>query len=345
MKAGIIGASGYSGELLVRLLARHPHVQLARVTSRQLAGQSVGEVIPALRGQLPGLTFSNSDPAEVAASEEEIYFLALPHGVSAAYAKALTNAGKLVIDLSADFRLGSAELYKEYYGEEHPAPELLHAAPYVLPELERLCGRDAWKKSPLIACPGCYPTSVLLPLAPLLRAGIVQKDGIVVNSCSGVSGAGKKATAYYSYCERSESASAYAAPKHRHLSEIEEQLSIYAGSNVILQFTPHLSPMRYGIETTIVAKAAATLDALHEAWALAYPKNGTPFVQVLPTGTFPETRYVVGTNRADISAVHDPRTGNFVITSTIDNLWKGASGQAVQIMNLLCGFEETAGLL
>jgi len=345
MKAGIVGASGYSGELLVRLLARHPNVKLTRVTSRNLVGQSVNEVIPALRGQLPGLCFSNSDPAEVAQSEEEIYFLALPHGVSAEYAKALTAAGKRVIDLSADFRLGSSSLYKEYYGEEHPAAELLNAAPYVQPELERFCGQDEWKNASLIACPGCYPTSILLPLSPLLRAGIVHQEGIVINSSSGVSGAGKKATATYSYCERSESASAYGAPKHRHLSEIEEQLSGYAGAQIIVQFTPHLSPMRYGIETSIVAKAAATLEALYEVWNIAYPKATTPFVQVLPTGTFPETRYVVGTNRADISAVHDQRTGNFVITSTIDNLWKGASGQAVQIMNLLCGFEETAGLL
>lgn len=345
MKVGIIGASGYSGETLVRLLARHPGVQLTRVTSRQAAGQPVSSVIPALRGQLDDLLFSNSDPNEVAASEEELYFLALPHGVSAEYARALVNAGKRVIDLSADFRLESTELYKEYYGVEHPAPDLMKAAPYVQPELERAFGSDVWKKAPLIACPGCYPTSILVPLAPLLKIGVAAKDGIVVNSNSGVSGAGKKATATYSYCERSESASAYGAPRHRHLSEIEEQLGRYAGNSVVLQFTPHLAPMRYGIETTIVAKAAGTLDALYEVWNTAYPAEKTPFVRILPTGTFPETRYVVGSNRADISAVHDPRTGNFVITSTIDNLWKGASGQAVQIMNLLLGLDETAGLL
>jgi N-acetyl-gamma-glutamyl-phosphate reductase len=345
MKVGIIGASGYSGELLVKLLARHPHAKLTRVTSRQLGGKAVNEVIPALRGQLGDLKFSNSDPAEVAASDEELYFLALPHGVAAEYAKPLVAAGKRVIDLSADFRLNSAETYKEYYGTEHPAPELLAAAPYVQPELERMCNREGWKSAKLIACPGCYPTSILLPLAPLLKGGVVNADGIVVNSNSGVSGAGKKATAEYSYCEKSENACAYGAPRHRHLSEIEEQLSIYAGVKIVLQFTPHLSPMRYGIETTIVAKSQAPLEVLYAAWNTAYPKATTPFVSILPTSTFPETRYVVGTNRADISAVFDKRTGNFVITSCIDNLWKGASGQAVQIMNLLYGYDETAGLL
>jgi N-acetyl-gamma-glutamyl-phosphate reductase len=173
----------------------------------------------------------------------------------------------------------------------------------------------------------------------------VHQDGIVINSASGVSGAGKKASADYSYCELNESMKAYGAPKHRHLSEIEEQLSIYAGVKVILQFTPHLAPMRFGIASTIVAKAGGSLDALYAAWNSAYPKSATPFVSVLPSGTMPETRYVVGTNRADISAVYDKRTGNFIICSCIDNLWKGASGQAIQIMNILYGYEETAGLL
>jgi len=345
MKVGIIGASGYSGELLVKLLARHPFAQLTRVTSRQLGGKAVSEVMPFLRGPLGDLAFSNSDPGEVAASEEEVYFLALPHGVAAEYAKPLVAAGKRVIDLSADFRLSSATLYKDYYGADHPAPELLASSPYVQPELARYVGNEAWKKAKLIACPGCYPTSILLPLAPLLKEGVVQRHGIVVNSNSGVSGAGKKATAEYSYCERSESASAYGAPRHRHLSEIEEQLSLYAEREIVLQVPPHLAPMRFGIETTIVAKAAKGLDALYEVWNAAYPKAATPFVSILPSGTFPETRYVVGTNRADISAVYDKRTNNFVITSCIDNLWKGASGQAVQILNLLYGYDETAGLL
>lgn len=344
MKTGIIGASGYGGELLVRLLARHPQVELAQVTSRN-PGRLVADVIPVLRGACPELRFTLSDPAAVAASDVDLWFLALPHGVAAEYAKPLVAAGKRVIDLSADFRLNSPAIYKDYYKHEHPAPELLAGAPYVLPELERLAGRNDWRQASLIACPGCYPTSVLVPLAPLLRAGIVESAGIVVNSYSGVSGAGKKADEFYSYCERTESLLPYGAPRHRHLSEIEEQLGLHAGREVVLQFTPHLAPVRQGILTTIVARAAGNLDDLYSTWNAAYPAASTPFVQVLPSGTFPETRHVVGTNRADISAVHDPRTGNFVITSAIDNLWKGASGQAIQIMNLVNGWDETTGLL
>jgi len=222
---------------------------------------------------------------------------------------------------------------------------LLAQAPYVLPELERLAGRDAWKQARLIACPGCYPTSILVPLVPLLRAGVIDADGIVVNSYSGVSGAGKKAEEFYSFCERAESMLAYGAPRHRHLSEIEEQLGEHAGRPVGLPFPPPQAPVRPGMSPPIVAMARGSLADLYSAWNTAYPAATTPFVQVLPSGTFPETRFVVNTNRADISAVHDSRTGNFVIASTIDNLWKGASGQAIQIMNLLNGWGETEGLL
>lgn len=343
MKVGVVGASGYSGELLVRLLARHLRVELAEVTSRQSVGQPVGEVIPSLRGVLPGLSFTASDPEILKGSDVDLYFLALPHGVAVEYADALLKGGKRVIDLSADFRLSDRNTYKEYYGKEHAAPELLNAAPYVLPELARLEQPEQWKSAPLIACPGCYPTSVLLPLAPLLRSKVVSADGIVVNSYSGVSGAGKKANEFYAYCERSESSLAYGAPKHRHLSEIEEQLSFHAGRNIILQFTPHLAPMRYGIVTTIVAKAERSIDELYQVWTQVY--GNSPFVHPLPEGKFPETRTVVGSNRAEFSAVYDDRTGNFVISSVIDNLWKGASGQAVQIMNVLCGFDEKEGLI
>ena len=344
MKTGVVGASGYGGELLVRLLARHPRVELAQVTSRS-PGKRVAEAIPALRGLCPELKFTLSDPQLLASSDVDLWFLALPHGVAADFARPLIEAGVRVIDLSADFRLNSPALYKEYYKHEHPAPELLAGAPYVLPELERLAGRDGWKQARLIACPGCYPTSILLPLVPLLRSGVVEAQGIVVNAYSGVSGAGKKADEFYSFCERAETMVAYGAPRHRHLSEIEEQLGTHAGTEVVLQFTPHLAPTRQGIATTIVAKARKGLAELYAAWEAAYPAGSTPFVQVLPSGTFPETRHVLGTNRADISAVHDPRTGNFVITSAIDNLWKGASGQAIQIMNLLNGYGETEGLL
>lgn len=340
MKAVVVGASGYSGEELVRLLSRHPDVTLAAVTSRSLAGKPVAETMPALRHLVAELVFSESDPKTLAARDDlDICFLALPHGVATEYAEPLFHAGKTVIDLSADFRLGSPTVYKEYYGHPHPAPELLKEAAYVIPEL----GDRQWLKKSLIACPGCYPTSILLPLVPLLRADVVESVGIVVNSYSGVSGAGRKVSEDFIYCERNGSMKGYGIPRHRHLSEIEEQLARSAFKDCVIQFNPHLAPVSRGISTTIVAKARTSLEELYATWDTAYAKK--PFVNILPSGTFPDTLNVVGTNRADLSAVYDTRTGNFVITSVIDNLLKGASGQAVQIMNLKYGFDETAGLL
>jgi N-acetyl-gamma-glutamyl-phosphate reductase len=231
-------------------------------------------------------------------------------------------------------------VYDKYYGAHH-APGLLPKARFVLPELTN----PKWKNEiQLAAAPGCYPTSVLVPLAPLLKAGLVTKDHIVANSFSGVSGAGKKVDEMYLYVERTESAKAYGLTKHRHLSEIEEQLSAAVGSKIVIQFNPHLAPMRRGIATTITVPATqgATIEALYAAWREAYA--GRSFVSILPSGETPDTAYVTGTNRVDISAVHDARTGNFVITSALDNLVKGASGQAVQIMNLWLGFPENSGL-
>ena len=341
MKVGIVGASGYSGEVLVKLLLRHPRVTLAAVTSRSQAGKTLAAVIPSVRGADHGLTFSNSDPSALAASDIELFFLALPHGAAASYAKALVAAGKRVIDLSADFRIADLATYQKYYGEHH-APELLSGARFVLPELTA----PAWKtEAKLVAAPGCYPTSVLVPLVPLLRAKVIAREHIVVNSYSGVSGAGKKVDEMYLYVERAESTKAYGLVKHRHLAEIEEQIALHTGAKTILQFNPHLAPMRRGIATTITAPASSgvTIDQLYAAWRETYANR--PFVQLLPTGETPDTAHVVGTNRVDMSAIHDPRTENFVITSAEDNLVKGASGQAVQIMNLWCGFEETDGLL
>ncbi|HKK17179.1 MAG TPA: N-acetyl-gamma-glutamyl-phosphate reductase, partial [Opitutales bacterium] len=315
-------------------------VTLAAVTSRSLAGQKVADVMPALRHKVGELAFTASDPSELAASNDiEVFFLALPHGVASEFADPLYKAGKTVIDLSADFRLGSTQVYEQYYGQPHPAPHLLEAAHYVIPEL----ADGKWKSSSLIACPGCYPTSIQIALAPLLKAGLVSPKGIVINSCSAVSGAGRKVAEDFIFCERNESMKAYALPRHRHVPEIEEQLEKAAFADCIVQFSPHLAPMSRGIVTTIVAKAKTSIDELYATWNKAYASK--PFVAVLPSGSFPDTKNVKGTNRADIAAVYDPRTENFVISSVIDNLVKGASGQAVQIMNLKFGFEETAGLL
>jgi N-acetyl-gamma-glutamyl-phosphate reductase len=341
MKVGIVGASGYSGEVLVRLLLGHPRVTLAAVTSRSQVGKPLSAVIPAVRGADHGLKFTDSDPTALAASDIELFFLALPHGAAATYAKALVAAGKRVIDLSADFRIAELATYQKYYGEHH-APELLPSARFVLPELTP----PGWKnEAKLVAAPGCYPTSVLVPLVPLLKANLITREHIVVNSYSGVSGAGRKVEEMYLFVERAESIKAYGLAKHRHLAEIEEQLALHTGARTIIQFNPHLAPMRRGIATTITVPAAngAAIEQLYAAWRTAYENR--PFVQLLPTGETPDTAHVVGTNRVDMSAIHDPRTGNFVITAAEDNLVKGASGQAVQIMNLWCGFAETDGLL
>lgn len=340
MKVGIVGAAGYMGETLVRLLLRHPEVQLAAVTSRTHADKPLAEVMPALRGMDRGLRFVASDPEALAKSGVDLFFLALPHGAAAAYARALVGAGKKVIDLSADFRIADLASYKTYYGEHH-APELLPHARFVLPELTP----PAWKtEARLVASPGCYPTSMLIPLVPLLRAGIISHEHIVANSLSGVSGAGRKAEEAYLFVERAESAKAYGLTRHRHLAEVEEQLSQAAGRPVVIQFNPHLAPMRYGIATTITVPAVAhEVEKIYAAWGQTY--GAAPFVDVLPTGQTPDTAHVTGTNRIQISAVYDSRTRNFVITSAEDNLVKGGSGQAVQIMNLWCGFPETAGLL
>lgn len=341
MKVGIVGASGYSGEVLVKLLLGHPRVTLAAVTSRTLAGKPLASVIPSVRGADRGLRFIDSDPAALAASDVPLFFLALPHGAAATYAKVLVAAGKRVIDLSADFRIADLATYQKYYGEHH-APELLPSARFVLPELTS----PAWKtEAKLVAAPGCYPTSILVPLVPLLKAGVVERQHIVANSYSGVSGAGKKVEEMYMFVERAESVKAYGLVKHRHLAEIEEQLALHTGAPTVIQFNPHLAPMRRGIATTITVPAApgATLDSLYAAWREKYA--GRPFVQLLASGEAPDTAYTTGTNRVDMSAVYDPRTNNFVITSAEDNLVKGASGQAVQIMNLWSGFEETDGLI
>lgn len=339
MKVGVIGASGYSGELLVRLLLSHPHVTLAAVTSRSHAGKPLSQVIPSLRGVDRGLKFVDSDATALAASDIQLFFLALPHGAAADFAKILVPAGKRVIDLSADFRISNVATYEKYYGKHH-APELLASARFVLPEITP----PSWKtEAKLVAAPGCYPTSILVPLVPLLKDRVVSREHIVVNSFSGVSGAGRKAEEAYLYVERAESAKAYGLVKHRHLAEVEEQLALQTGAPTIIQFNPHLAPMRRGIATTITVPAGAdSVEPLYASWRTAYGSN--PFIQLLPSGDTPDTAHVVGTNRVDMSAVFDPRTKNFVVTSAEDNLMKGASGQAIQIMNLWCGFPETAGL-
>jgi len=349
-KVAIVGASGYSGEELVRLLLHHPHVELAAVTSRQYAGQPLGQVFPKFASHPQSSVVRFTEPnAALLAKQAEVVFLALPHGVAAEFAVPLLQAGCVVIDLSADFRLRSAETYKEFYAHDHPAPELLKKAVYGLPEVYRAQIKEAL----LIASPGCYPTSILLPVIPLLRAGLIQPDAIIADSLSGVSGAGRKAEVDYLFCECNESVRPYGVPKHRHLSEIEEQLSLAAGTKLTIQFTPHLIPVTRGMLTTLYlapSKHFTTQDeltALHLEIARCYADaySGEPFVRVIEGKALPDTKNVVGTNMIELAWRLDPRTGRLLVMSAEDNIVKGASGQAVQSMNIVCGFPETAGLM
>ncbi|HLZ53785.1 MAG TPA: N-acetyl-gamma-glutamyl-phosphate reductase [Verrucomicrobiae bacterium] len=349
-KVAIVGASGYSGEELVRLLLNHPHVELVAVTSRQNAGQTLAQVFPKFASHPKSKALRFTEPeAELLAKLADVVFLALPHGVAAEYAVPLLDAGCVIIDLSADFRLKHAEIYREFYAHDHPAPELLKKAVYGLPEIYR----DEIKKSLLIAAPGCYPTSILLPVIPLLKAGLVKPTGIIADSLSGVSGAGRKAEADYLFCECNESVRPYGLPKHRHLSEIEEQLSLAARTTVTIQFTPHLIPVTRGILTTLYlapekhfateAEMKTLNEKISECYVRAYGKE--PFVRLLEGKALPDTKNVTGTNVIEIAWRLDPRTGRLIIISAEDNLVKGASGQAVQSLNILSGWPETAGLV
>ncbi|HTS19923.1 MAG TPA: N-acetyl-gamma-glutamyl-phosphate reductase [Verrucomicrobiae bacterium] len=332
-KAAIVGASGYSGQELVRLLLRHPHVEVTQFTSRQYAGKSVADVFPRFRGRVTA-TFTEPDANGV---DADVAFLALPHGVAVEYAPVLLKKGVKVLDLSADFRLKSAAVYKEFYEHDHAAPELLKKAVYGLPEIRR----EEIRGAALVACPGCYPTSIILGLAPALKNGLVKSDTIIVNSLSGVSGAGRKVADEFLFTECNESARAYGIPKHRHLSEIEQELSLLAGTNVTISFAPHLIPLNRGIVSTIHVSLAKKADDALAVYQKFYKDER--FVRV--TTSMPDTKNVEATNFCDISVRVDPRTNRLVVVSVIDNLTKGAAGQAVQCLNLVCGYEETTGLL
>jgi len=345
----VVGASGYSGEELVRLLLAHPHARLTAVTSRQYAGQTIAQVFPRFSGHPAAHALRFAEPkADLLARQAQVVFLALPHGVASEFAVPLLKLGCRVIDLSADFRLRSPEVYREFYAHEHPAPELLAKAVYGLPEVYRLQIASA----SLVAAPGCYPTSILLPAIPLLRAGLVRPDHLIADSLSGVSGAGRKAEPDYLFVECHESLRPYGVPKHRHLSEIEQELSLAAGTPVVLQFTPHLVPVNRGILTTLyftpsprveeIGDVSARNGAVTACYQTAYAQE--PFVRLLGGKRLPDTKNVSGTNFLELAWRWDPRTGRLLVFSAEDNLVKGASGQAVQCFNLMCGFAETAGL-
>ena len=339
IRAAIVGASGYSGEELVRLLLRHSSCEISVITSRQYDGKGIEEVFPRFAGS--GLKFSAPDVKKIA-DTCQVAFLALPHGLAAEFAIPLMKSGVKVIDISADFRLKSEVKYKKYYKEDHPSPELLKEAVYGQPERYR----EKIKNAKLIACAGCYPTSIILATAPLLANKLVSPENIIVSSMSGVSGAGRKVDLPYIFPECNESLRAYSPVGHRHLPEIEQELAFAAGVNEIaMNFVPHLVPVNRGINSTIFLNPLPgfSVEKVAEAYAQAYANER--FVRVLPKGKLPDTKCVTMTNTCEIGFAFDEHTGRLIVLSAIDNVTKGASGQAVQCMNILFGFKETDGLL
>ncbi len=333
----VIGASGYSGEELIRILLRHPNCEIRVLTSRQYAGKSLSSVFPRFAAY-SDILFAQADIAQIA-KECQFAFLALPHGLASEFARPLLNAGVKVLDLSADFRISDTELYKKYYNGEHPAPELLKDAVYGMPEIYR----KHIKNARLIACPGCYPTSVILPLYPLLKSGLLHTDSIIVSSMSGVSGAGRKIDLPYIFPECNESCRAYSPTKHRHLPEIEQELSLAAGKNLKINFIPHLLPINRGIVSTIVANPSDSFS-LEKFSAALKIYDQEFFIRIMPGTTLPDTKNVFMSNFCDLAYTFDEHTGRLIISSCIDNLTKGAAGQAVQCLNIILGIDEKTAL-
>ncbi|MBC7105774.1 MAG: N-acetyl-gamma-glutamyl-phosphate reductase, partial [Firmicutes bacterium] len=330
VKVAVIGATGYTGVELVRLLCRHPDVELTVLTSQSYVGQPFWKVYPSLLRHVE-LECADAAP-ELVAAEAEVAFVALPHGHAMGVVAGLLERGCRVVDLGADFRFRSKQAYEHWYRVPHTAPELLPAAVYGLPEWYR----ERIRTASLVANPGCYPTGALLALLPLVKAGLVDPDGIVVDAKSGVSGAGRAATLTTHYGECNENLKPYGVPGHRHVPEMEQELSLAAGREVRLAFTPHLVPMTRGILCTVYVRPVRRLGAAEvlELYREAY--RNEPFVRVLPEGMLPQTKAVAGSNYCDLAAAADPRTGRVILFSAIDNLVKGAAGQAVQNMNIMC---------
>ncbi len=335
VKVGIVGGTGYTGVELLRLLAQHPMAELRAITSRGEAGTAVADMFPSLRGRV-ALNFV--DPKAAALETCDIVFFATPNGIAMGQARKLLDAGVRVIDLAADFRIKDCAEWEKWYGMAHTSPELIAEAVYGLPE----ANREKIRSARLVANPGCYPTAVQLGFLPLIESGLVDMDYLIADAKSGVSGAGRKVETHILFSEASDSFKAYGVPGHRHLPEIRQGLSAAAGKPIGLTFVPHLTPMIRGIHATLYARVTREADfqAIYESRYKA-----EPFVDVLPFASHPDTRSVRAANMCRI-ALHRPQKGDvLVVLSVIDNLVKGAAGQAVQNMNIMFGFDECAGLL
>ena len=340
IKVGIIGGTGYTGAELLRLLSLHPGTELHVITSRAEAGKKVSDLFPNLRGYVD-LAFTEPDGKALAKCD--LVFCATPNGVAMTHARALLDAGVKLIDLAADFRLKDAATWEKWYGVPHACPELLQDAVYGLPEVNR----KEVKKARLVANPGCYPTAVQLGFLPLLENNLIDSAHLIADAVSGVSGAGRKAELHTLFAEAADNFKAYAVAGHRHWPEIRQGLEAVYGKPVGLTFVPHLAPMIRGIHATLYARLEKTDDDLQALYEKRY--NGEPFVDVLPAGGHPETRSVRGANACRIAVHRPPGNSNdrgdiVVVLAVIDNLVKGAAGQAIQNMNIMFGLDERAGL-
>jgi N-acetyl-gamma-glutamyl-phosphate reductase len=338
IKVAVVGANGYAGGETVRLLARHPSIEFTALTSRQFAGKNIAEVFPALRGILD-MPLVEPDVDEISKNSDAV-FLAIPHTQAMPMVGGLIERGARLIDHSADFRLRDATTYEKWYKADHTEAGLLGQSVYGLPELHS----DEIRDAQLVAAPGCYPTGAILALAPAITHKLIDPGSIVISSMSGVSGAGQKPTQRTHYPEIADNLCAYGVTVHRHTPEIEQELSLLAGETLNVLFTPHLVPVNRGILTNATAHAlsettAEKLTAIYEEFY-----NDAPFVRVCEPGSYPEVRFVRGSNYCDIGLAYDGRTSKFIAISAIDNLYKGAAGQAVQCMNIMFGFPEHSGL-
>ncbi len=337
---GLVGVTGYTGMELARILTQHPALELVRATSRAEAGKTLSDIYPFLQGtDLGSLTITTPDVDDLA-NACELVFLAVPHKTAMEIAAQLLAADVKVVDLSADFRLRDKEVYEQWYEVKHTRAKLLAKAVYGLPEFYR----EKIKNAQLIANPGCYPTSAILGLTPALREGLIEAEDIVIDAKSGASGAGRKANVGTAFCEVQDSFRAYSLPRHRHTPEIEQELSLAAGKEMTVSFNPHLLPIDRGILSTMYTKMKPGVDETQIRTAYEKCYANEPWVRVLPQGKLPETRWVRGTMFCDIGLVPDPRTGRLIICSAIDNLCRGASGQAIANANLMLALEPDAGL-
>lgn len=342
IKVGIIGATGYVGAELARIFTGHPKAELSVLVSRSFAGKKFSDIYPSFRG-VCDIPLSDMTPEQVA-GQCDFVITALPHGVSSKVVPVLLNNGAKVIDHSGDFRFRTLAPYTEAYQLEHPCPELLQEAVYGMPELYR----NKLKDARLAADPGCYPTCSILGLAPLLSKHIISTKGIIIDAVSGYSGAGRKSELPYAFCETAESFKPYALSSHRHTAEIEQELGFLAGEDLLVTFTPHLAPMKRGMCASIYSDllpgyASMSAQEIHNMYTDYYKDE--PFVRVLPLGTAPETRHTAFSNRIDIAVARDSHTGKVKVLSALDNLGKGSASQAIQTMNVMCGFNETDGLI